>query len=125
MLGQRAQRHLRGASSRGTFAEPSATALSVHHYYLNSTSGNQNAGWSPKTSKSYQYTQKTPQNLLRRLLQRPHLRVTAIRFQQLSMRPPLQNAPGVDRQNLVRVHHGGQAVRNHQRGGRLPHGSQA
>ena len=111
-------------SGRGTFAEPSAPATSVSHYYLNSTSGNKNAGWSPKTSKNYQYTQKTPQNLLRRLLQRPHLRITAIRCQQLSMRAALQNTPGVHHQNLVCVHHRGQAVRNHQCGLVLSHALQ-
>ena len=52
----------------------------------------------------------------RRLLQRPHLRITAIQRQQMCMGASLDNAPGVHHQNLMGIHHSGQTVRNYQRG---------
>ena len=70
------------------------------------------------------YIPKTPPTSLRTLLQRPHSRIPPIRRQQLSVRAALDDAPGIHHQNLMRVHHGGQAVGDDQGGLVLRHALQ-
>src|SRR6266700_2861882 len=49
------------------------------------------------------------------LLQRPHLGVRAVALQQLPVRSALDDTALIQNENLVRVHHRGQAVSDHQR----------
>ena len=54
--------------------------------------------------------------ILPRLLPLPHLRIQAIRRQQLLMRPALDDPAVIQHQDLLRIGHRRQAVRDHQRG---------
>ena len=46
----------------------------------------------------------------------PHLRIKPVLPEQFAMRAALDNFSLIHHQNLIGIHHGGQAVRDHQRG---------